>query len=659
MEYGIRSLRGGIIVALVLVSATAIARADTERDQFERGVVEELTAIDPTAVSLLEQAEAARLGEQTELARERYARLLDRVPGFVHAQRRLCSVESSLGNHDRAIALCREAVAQSESPENLTALAAALARIRSYTEAQELAGRATQADPSSPYAYGVLCGIAIELNDLPGLERCSDRLLDLAPDDMPTQLYAAIVAASYEQWSSAREHLDRAHDLGLPDDVYAEISASIDDAEPMWPKVLEAAGIAVAGWLVLMFLLIVVGGILSRLTLRAATRVTKTDARQPVHAAGATLRAAYRNVLRLSCAVYYASLPLLLAIILITGGGLIYAFFAAGRVPIKGVLFIGIITAVSAFAVIKSLFVRGDDSDPGTRLNLAEHPRLRVLLDEVAGKIGTRPVDSVYLTPGTDIAVLERGGVYRQLRGDSERCLILGLGVLEEMPVPAFKAILAHEYGHFSNEDTAGGGLALAVRRSLMTMGVGLAQSGSADWYNPAWLFFRVFYRVFQGISQGASRLQEIMADRWAVLSYGARNFEAGLRHAIRRSIMFDKHIGNTLDEVIESEARLSNLYSYTPKQSIAPDEVDDAVNAAIERKPSPYDSHPSPADRFTWAHAIGAPEPDDTSAGADAWTLLDNREQLERHMTQHVRENVAINYGIAIAGDPGRPHRQ
>jgi Zn-dependent protease with chaperone function len=130
----------------------------------------------------------------------------------------------------------------------------------------------------------------------------------------------------------------------------------------------------------------------------------------------------------------------------------------------------------------------------------------------------------------------------RQLTGRNERCLILGAGILEGMSLGPFRAILAHEYGHLSNQDTAGGGFALAVRRSLHTMAENLAARGAAGWYNPAWLFLNGFYSIFLRISQGASRLQEVLADRWAALSYGAQAFEEGLRHAITQSIRFEAH---------------------------------------------------------------------------------------------------------------------
>lgn len=112
-------------------------------------------------------------------------------------------------------------------------------------------------------------------------------------------------------------------------------------------------------------------------------------------------------------------------------------------------------------------------------IDLATEPELSRVLNEVATTIGTRAVDKVYLAPNMNPAVFERK------RG--ERCLVVGAGVLHGMPLDAFKAILAHEYGHFSNRDTAGGGFALSVRRSLLGFIVGLAESGQNRVWNPAW----------------------------------------------------------------------------------------------------------------------------------------------------------------------------
>jgi Zn-dependent protease with chaperone function len=202
--------------------------------------------------------------------------------------------------------------------------------------------------------------------------------------------------------------------------------------------------------------------------------------------------------------------------------------------------------------------------------------------------------------------------------------------------------VLAHEYGHFSNRDTAGGGLALTVRRSLITLMVGLATSGAAAWYNPVWLFVQGFQHMFLRISQGASRLQEVLADRWAATLYGGQAFEDGLRHVIDRSVRFSAHVNTTLQDTLLRRRPLQNLYRYTPAKPPDPEDLDVQVRAALDADPSPYDSHPRPADRFRWVHALGvdvAESPDDSTP---AWELFADRTSMEERMTEVVREAVA-----------------
>jgi Zn-dependent protease with chaperone function len=254
------------------------------------------------------------------------------------------------------------------------------------------------------------------------------------------------------------------------------------------------------------------------------------------------------------------------------------------------------------------------------------------------------------MTPGTDIAVMERGGAFRQFAGRKERCLILGAGVLEGMRLGQFRAILAHEYGHLSNRDTAGGEFALAVRRSLITMAHNLAHGGAAAWYNPAWLFLNAFNRIFLRISQGASRLQEVLADRWAATIFGAQAFEEGLRHVIARSVRFEAYSGAALDEVIEAKSALTNLYSYRPATAPSEQEIEARIQAALTRPPSPYDSHPSPMDRFALVRALPTTgTKTSTDDESDAWILFSDRASIEMEMTAVVRESVQAESGVEI----------
>src|SRR5205823_1728197 len=132
-----------------------------------------------------------------------------------------------------------------------------------------------------------------------------------------------------------------------------------------------------------------------------------------------------------------------------------------------------------------------------------EAPQLWALAEEVAARVGTRPIDAIYITPVADIAVTERGSLLKKLRGTGQRCLILGLGALNGMGQDQFKAILAHEYGHFSNRDTAGGNLALQVQRSMYQIAHGLAARGQAHQFNPVWLFLNGFNHLYLRITLG------------------------------------------------------------------------------------------------------------------------------------------------------------
>jgi hypothetical protein len=73
-----------------------------------------------------------------------------------------------------------------------------------------------------------------------------------------------------------------------------------------------------------------------------------------------------------------------------------------------------------------------EGGEPGLRLDLAGEPKLRAMPDAVAAKIGTGAVDNVYMTPSTEVAVMERR---------NERCLVLGVAALDGLRVRPLKSI--------------------------------------------------------------------------------------------------------------------------------------------------------------------------------------------------------------------------
>jgi Zn-dependent protease with chaperone function len=649
-------------VAKLLVLALAVAGNPAPRARhaadYDRALLGELETSAPAAVDEARAASEAFRAEKWQECIERYGRVLAVAPTFSHALRRQCTARLELGDRDAAISLCRQAVAIAALPENRGALARALAfqkgegqsPVADRREATLLAGAVLAASPDDVILAQQACGVALQLRDETLIRSCSDTLLRSAPDDLGTQYFAIIAALTREQYQQARQHLARARAAGLPPAQADRMDRLIGESEPAYLRHGRPALVIAVTWSAGLLILLALGAALSKVTLRAAVRMASAppEARD---AAPALLRRLYGVVLGLCCGYYYVSVPLVLVAVVALGGGALYGLLALGRVPVKLLLILGLVVVVTVWAVLKALWVsvfRPPDTDPGERLEHGANPHLDELLRQVAERIGTRPVDTVFLTPGTDVAVFERGSLLQQLSGRAERCLILGVGVLEGMTQGELKAVLAHEYGHLVNRDTAGGGLALAVRRSVRQMGVTLARGGAATWYNPAWWFVQGFHRIFLRVSQGASRLQEILADRWAALAYGGTHFARGLRHVIERSIRFDRHAQASLGEVIEGRRALANLYRYQPGTAIDESSVAAAVEQALGAEPSPYDSHPRPNDRIAWVGGLvaEASRPEDEAA---AWELFFDREGVERLMTDQVRASIERSHGVAI----------
>jgi Zn-dependent protease with chaperone function len=87
-------------------------------------------------------------------------------------------------------------------------------------------------------------------------------------------------------------------------------------------------------------------------------------------------------------------------------------------------------------------------------LSPEEAPGVWNLTREVAEKLGTRPIDEIRVTPGTEMAVYERGSRGERRKDLGRRILVMGLGLLPGFGQNPFRAVLAHEYGHLTHRDT-------------------------------------------------------------------------------------------------------------------------------------------------------------------------------------------------------------
>lgn len=642
-----------VVWLILLVSLVAVAAAQGTEDggvrdpADEQQIYDRLAGIAPEAVPIFQEATKAMDAGDLVAARRGYEQVLALAPDFPDALRRLSYVEQGLGQIESALNHAERAYAVDPTPWNQYALALALLNTKDPARVADAFFNAREAAAALPDDSGpqfVLLWTALEYDDLESVRQASEALIRLVPEDPLGHYVAGLVASEDGRWEEAERKLLLAQELGMPDEATQQaLDSGIRTQARIW-RAIRWLGYVLAAWVIGLTLLMLVGVLLSKLTLVAVHR-TQTSGRFEMGVGERLLRGIYRLVITLTSFSFYASIPLLIFVVLAVTLGILYLFLMAGRVPLRLAAFIGLAGLYTLYAIVRSLFVRIKEPEPGRLLPREEAPGLWLLAEEVAERLGTRPVEAIYVTAAAEIAVTERGRLWKKLRGLGQRCLIVGLGALPGMSQGQLQAILAHEYGHFSNRDTAGGNLVRQVHVSLHRMAYGLAAGGQARWYNPAWLFINGYNRIFLRVTLGASRLQEILADRYAAMAFGVQNLIDGLRHIIHQSLVFDTKAQTEIQAAVEEGRDLQNLYALPPvkgEEQLA--QLEEREAAVMDRPTSPYDSHPAPKDRIALLERLetsGEVEGD----GGPVWALLPERKALQAEMTGIIQANVNQRY--------------
>jgi Zn-dependent protease with chaperone function len=637
------------LLVLMAIVSPAVAQEGQEQGIPERDPVVEqeitgrLATINPAAVPIFQEATRAMDAGDLTAAKQGYERVLQLAPGFPDAMRRLSYVEGELGNVEAAVQWARQAYAAQDSPYNREALARALLATEKRDQAAEALTHiqaAAQALPDDASINLTLLHAGLANEDMAAIRQASTTLVRVLPQHPLGHFIAGLVAAQDGQWEKAEQELLLSQKLGMPaEDVQKALDDGIASQARLY-RSLRWGAYGIVGWLAGLVVLFLVGMVLSRLTLAAAHRV-QPAAQFRLGGAERLVRTLYRIVIAIASLYFYLSIPLLILVVVAITAGIFYLFLVIGRIPVRLAILVGLAALYTLYAVVRSIFTRVKETEPGRPLPRAEAPQLWSLAEEVAERVGTRPVDAIYVTPGAEIAVTERGSLLKKLRGAGQRCLIVGLGVLSGLTQGQLKAILAHEYGHFSNRDTAGGNLALQVQVSMHRMAYGLAVKGQAHWLNPAWLFVYGFNHIFLRITLGASRLQEILADRYAAMAYGVNNFVDGLTHIVRQSLTFDMQVVHELETAVAQRRSLQNLYNLPVLETSSQRErLETKLSEVLSRPTSPYDSHLAVRERIALLQQLEVADTGEENP-APAWSLLPNAATLQTEMTSLVQTKL------------------
>jgi len=609
------------LAVFTVFASTAFADPAAIDKQFR----DDIAAVSPDAAAAWDAANAARDARRFDEAAADYRKVIALAPKLDHPHRRLCGVLALQDKVDAALAECEDAVSLApNSPYDASLYAGMLIERNKPGDAQHalpFASQAALAMPNEPSFAEIQCEVLAKLENLNALRTCIDHLLAIAPQSGIGNLHAAQLALWDRDPTRASMYLERAKDAGLTDPEYKQLRASIDKmrarAEPAFDtdRVIAIGVPAVLAWFFVLSVLLVIGNILSDATLK---RIDTPHVSR-----------AYRVVLALTAVLFYASLPVM--VFTVIGGGLLalYIFDQMGATPLIVILLVLAAIIGTVAAVVRTIFAARRFEIEGHKVDPAGYPKLKALLDEVATAVGSPPIDTVFLTPGTDLAVTQHRG---------QRILILGVALFDNLKQRELRSMLAQEYGSAPNR----------LQVTLARMIKNLAKSGAL---NPAWWILRAFTHIYLVVSRGASRVQAVLADRAAIRAYGSDAFATAQKHLAVRHVELIVDLDQTIKDITENQWSLPNFYSYAPERTVTQEAIDKRVAQRLGREPERFDAHPSTRQRIDLAAKLAYPperhSPDDASP---VWDLFSDAEQIERTMTAILRERISKKLGIAIS---------
>jgi tetratricopeptide (TPR) repeat protein len=628
-----------IILVFIMTSSAFYAQNRTRDINAEQTIENNLYVLDSSVVQIFREATIAMDRGNYGLSDSLYSLVYSKVPDFDPLLRRLGSIRMELGKVQEGIALCQKAIAINRSAYNLLSLAycyASPGALQNFDKAIELLKEAQLLTDGDDIDILSLMGqIQIQKDNIIEFRSITNKLVEEHPDQLVTHYFAALLAAQDKEWSKAEEEILLAENLGLPEEVAKAFLDSGVKSQISRRLYLKYFIWITSIWAIGLLLLFIIGKVLSILTLNSIENDISIEDRKTKN----LIRTSYKVLINIGGIYYYLSLPIILVLVVVLVAGIFYLFLIAGQMPIKLMLLLIVGSGFTIYGMIRSLLIKVKYSDPGRELKNEEAPGLFNLAEEVAKTLNTRPIDEIRITLGTDLAVYERGSWKEKIKDKAKRVLILGVGVLTDFRQNDFRAVLAHEYGHFSHRDTAGGDVALRVRNDMNKYFYALYEAGQNVWWNVAFLFLRLYNFIFMRISFGSTRLQEVMADRVAARTYGIAAFQNGLTYVIKRDIEFH-YLANQEFEAIRNATRpLNNIYN---QSGISNSTIADELNAALNRKTTEDDTHPSPVDRFRYIANIN---PQVTSLDSVlVKDLFTNWDLLTEEMSKQIENQINRN---------------
>ncbi|AUY54245.1 peptidase [Streptomyces sp. CB01881] len=323
------------------------------------------------------------------------------------------------------------------------------------------------------------------------------------------------------------------------------------------------------------------------------------------------------------------------------------------------------LSAVVGYPVVRVVFLtrrrKDDDELPGVPATREQQPALWALVDRIAEQTGVRGPAEIRLVHQVNASVMEETRLLGLLPG--KRHLLIGVPLLMGLTEGELEAVLAHEFGHYSNRDVRLAGVTVAGRAAVLHTIGGLHERADAHQAKESAKLqakagkrlakgrkpsgeqatggvdralakvFTLYAKLFFRISEAVGRRQEYAADLTAARIAGRDATAAALRKLPVLDSAQDFYLGSyaTIGWSTGLLPPSGQVYGGLAHLLADPKRRQELAEYALElpeHRPDPYDSHP-PIDRRV--AAIEALPDDGRGVGAagPAFGLLREAERV------------------------------
>lgn len=324
------------------------------------------------------------------------------------------------------------------------------------------------------------------------------------------------------------------------------------------------------------------------------------------------------------------------------------------------------------FFLIKFVFaVNKTDNSNLVEIKEEDQPKLFALIRQLSADTQTKFPKKIFLSPDVNASVFYNSSFWSMFL-PVRKNLVIGAGLVNCVNISEFKAVIAHEFGHFSQRSMKLGSFTYNVNKIIYNMlyennGFNKMLNGWANLHGLISIFVSItiyianaiiailkkMYELINKSYMSLSRQMEFHADRIAASVAGANNLVTALRRIEVASASYNialERVGEWLKKKEISTNIYRNQFSVLKAISnehklevvnnlpvISSNFLNSLQNSRVNFEDQ-YASHPTRVDREVHLNSLGINmEPADESA----WVIFENAAEVQKMMTDNLYKHI------------------